>query len=61
MQGLSQIGNLPQDIACSWMEIWWLGEVRNKMLLQGLVQRLVPSYGTKGVWIVMAKNYSKWF
>jgi len=22
MQGLSQIGNLPQDIACSWMEIW---------------------------------------
>jgi len=32
--------NPPQDIACSWVGIWWLREVRNKMLLQGLVRRL---------------------
>jgi len=48
MQGLSQIVNLPQDIACSWVEIFWLGEVRNKILLQGLVQNIMP------------ENYFKW-
>jgi len=39
-QGQSYIGNPPQDIACSWADICWLGEVWNKMLLQGLMQRL---------------------
>jgi len=49
MLGLLLIGGLPLNIACYWVETWWLGEVRNKMKFKVQCRGWISSYDMVGV------------